>query len=158
MCSNQGCRSLVFRNEDNTRYFYYLLLAARSELTSFGEGSTFKELSRTKLETINLITPRSDEQRIIAAFLDRETERIDQLIAKKERQIELLQEKRSALISHAVTKGLNPKAKMKDSGIEWLGEIPEHWKLIPLKRVFLVLNGSTPKSGEPDYWDGEIPW
>jgi len=148
MCSNQGCRSLVFRNEDNTRYFYYLLLAARSELTSFGEGSTFKELSRTKLETINLITPRSDEQRAIAAFLDRETTRIDQLIAKKERQIELLQEKRSALISHAVTKGLNPKAKMKDSGIEWLGEIPEHWDVFRSKVVFAEINDRSDTGAE----------
>ena len=80
--------------------------------------------------------PSLDEQRAIAAFLDRETERIDTLIAKKERQIELLQEKRAALISHVVTKGLNPNAKMKDSGIEWLGEIPEHWEVQELKSYF----------------------
>ncbi|HPQ44262.1 MAG TPA: restriction endonuclease subunit S [Syntrophales bacterium] len=78
------------------------------------------------------LIPPLDEQRTIASFLDRETERIDVLIAKKERQIELLQEKRAALISHAVTKGLNPDAKMKDPGIEWLGEIPEHWKIVKL--------------------------
>lgn len=82
-----------------------------------------------------LAFPPEIEQRTIAAFLDRETVRIDQLIAKKERQIELLQEKRTALISHAVTKGLNPNAKMKDSGIEWLGEIPEHWEVVPLKFI-----------------------
>ncbi|HVA66117.1 MAG TPA: restriction endonuclease subunit S [Elusimicrobiota bacterium] len=73
-----------------------------------------------------------EEQRAIAAFLDRETARIDALIEKKRRQIELLHEKRAAVISHAVTKGLDPKAKMKDSGVEWLGEIPEHWEIIPL--------------------------
>ncbi|MBK8131040.1 MAG: hypothetical protein IPK53_19720 [bacterium] len=71
--------------------------------------------------------PRLPEQRAIASFLDRETGRIDELIGKKERQIELLQEKRQALISHAVTKGLDPKAKLKDSGIEWLGMVPEGW-------------------------------
>jgi len=76
--------------------------------------------------------PPLPEQRAIAAFLDRKTEQIDSLIAKKERQIELLQEKRAALISHAVTKGLNPDARMKDSGIEWLGEVPEHWAVAPL--------------------------
>lgn len=82
------------------------------------------------------LIPPPDEQRAIAAFLDRETARIDALIEKKRRQIELLQEKRSALISHAVTKGLNPNAPMKDSGIEWLGQIPEHWEAKRLR--FLV--------------------
>lgn len=77
--------------------------------------------------------PALAEQLSIIAFLDRETERIDRLIAKKELQIELLLEKRSALISHVVTKGLNPKAKMKDSEIEWLGEIPAHWEVKKLK-------------------------
>jgi type I restriction enzyme S subunit len=75
------------------------------------------------------------EQSQIVAFLDRETARIDAMIEKKLRQVELLQEKRSALISHAVTKGLNPNAPMKDSGIEWLGEIPEHWEVKRLKHI-----------------------
>ncbi|TEU12004.1 MAG: restriction endonuclease subunit S, partial [Anaerolineales bacterium] len=88
------------------------------------------------------------EQRAIAAFLDRETERLDALIAGKERQIEFLQEKRAALISHAVTKGLDPTVQMKDSGIEWLGEIPVHWEVGSVKRYFSVelgkmLNRST---------------
>ena len=77
--------------------------------------------------------PPLQEQHAVADFLDRETARIDGLIAKKERQIALLQEKRSALISHVVTKGLHPNVRMKDSGIEWLGEIPAHWKLKRLK-------------------------
>jgi type I restriction enzyme S subunit len=78
------------------------------------------------------------KQHAIAAFLDHETARIDALIKKKRRQIELLQEKRSALISHAVTKGLDPNAPMKDSGIEWLGEIPKHWDLPPLYARYSV--------------------
>jgi type I restriction enzyme S subunit len=107
MCTNQGCRCLVFRADDDSHFFYYQLLAARLELESFGQGSTFKELGRGNLEGIYLATPSISEQRAIAAFLDRETGRIDALVAKKERQIELLQEKRTALISHAVTKGLD---------------------------------------------------
>ena len=90
-------------------------------------------LNSSIIKNLSLLLPSLDEQHAIAAFLDRETARIDQLIAKKERQIELLQEKRSALISHAVTKGLNPKAKMKDSGIKWLGEMPEHWEVLRFK-------------------------
>ncbi len=87
------------------------------------------------------LIPPETEQRAIAAFLDRETERIDSLIAKKQRQIELLQEKRAALISHAVTRGLDPDVKMKNSGIEWLGQIPEHWQLKRLKYLSNDANG-----------------
>ena len=84
-----------------------------------------------------------DEQRAIAAFLDRETGRIDALMEKKQRQIELLQEKRAALISHAVTKGLDPTVPMKDSGVEWLGQIPAHWELKRLKFVAKIQTGLT---------------
>jgi len=76
--------------------------------------------------------PPEDEQRAIAAFLDRETAKIDALVAKKERVIELLQEKRTALITRAVAKGLDPTVPMKDSGVEWLGEIPAHWDVAPV--------------------------
>ena len=101
--------------------------------------------------------PPIDEQRAVATFLDRETERIGTLIAKKERQIELLQEKRSAFISHIVTKGLDPNAKMKDSGIEWLREIPEHWKIVPLKfLVRVVSKGTTPTTMGMDFVDSGI--
>ena len=79
----------------------------------------------------------------IANFLDRETRRIDALIEEKNRFIELLKEKRLALISHAVTKGLDPTVKMKDSGVEWLGEVPEHWKVTPLKHQCLLLKDGT---------------
>lgn len=136
LCINQGCRCLVFREKTQNRFYYYQLLAAKQELESWGQGSTFKELSRDKLVSVSLVSPTLDEQQAITAFLDRETSRIDTLIAKKQRQIELLQEKRTALISHAVTKGLNPDAKMKDSGIEWLGEIPEHWEVNRSKVLF----------------------
>lgn len=98
--------------------------------------------------------PSFREQHAIAAFLDRETARIDALIEKKERQIELLQEKRAALISHAVTKGLDPNAKMKDSGTEWLGMVPEGWGIISLKREWDVIDC---KHITPEYTDDGIP-
>jgi type I restriction enzyme, S subunit len=79
--------------------------------------------------------PTKAEQSEIASFLDHETAKIDVLIAEQQRLIELLQEKRQAVISHAVTKGLNPNAPMKDSGVEWLGEVPEHWRQTPIKRI-----------------------
>ena len=80
--------------------------------------------------------PPLPEQSIIVSFLDRETGKIDALVAEQEKLIALLTEKRQAVISHAVTKGLNPAAPMKDSGIEWLGEVPEHWNILLLKRAF----------------------
>ncbi len=90
---------------------------------------------------LSILYPPLDEQKVIATFLDRETSRIDELIAKKQRQIELLQEKRSALISHVVTKGLDPDVRMKDSGVEWLGEIPESWKIRRLRYLGYCQNG-----------------
>jgi len=112
-------------------------------------GITRYGLGKYGLDNSLFPLPPIEEQYAIAAFLNHETKRIDQLIAKKERQIELLQEKRSALISHAVTKGLNPKAKMKDSGIEWLGEIPEHWDIQRLKYVSSINDEILNEDTEP---------
>ena len=120
------------------KYLFNYLLT--SNFISTVNSSTYGvKMPRANWEFIGnlpLLVPRGDEQEAIVAFLDRETARIDTLIEKKQRQIELLQEKRTALISHAVTRGIDPNAKMKDSGIEWLGEIPEHWEIKRLK--FLV--------------------
>ena len=96
------------------------------------------KMPRTDWEHVGSILmplPPPAEQSTIAAFLGRETTRIDALIAKKTRFIELLKEKRSALITHAVTKGLDPKTKMKDSGVEWIGQVPEHWEIRPIKSL-----------------------
>jgi type I restriction enzyme S subunit len=99
------------------------------------------------------------EQTAIASFLDRETAKIDVLVAEQEKLIALLKEKRQAVISHAVTKGLNPDAPMKPSGIEWLGNVPEHWEVVHLKRVASVENGTTPSRTNENYWmEGEVPW
>jgi type I restriction enzyme S subunit len=100
---------------------------AANGITRFGLGG---DAIRTGLFAM----PPAQEQRAIAAFLDRETARIDALVAKKERLIELLQEKRTALITRAVTKGLDPNVPMKDSGVEWLDQYPAHWTGLPLKR------------------------
>lgn len=102
--------------------------------------------------------PPPGERAILSKFLARETAKIDALITEQEKLIELLAEKRQATISHAVTKGLNPNAKMKDSGVEWLGEVPEHWTLRPLKHLARLVSGGTPSKERLDYWNGEIPW
>lgn len=92
-------------------------------------------LNGAMISEILLPVATPDEQTAIAAFLDRETGKIDALIAEQEKLLALLAEKRQATISHAVTKGLNPDAPMKDSGVEWLGEVPEHWEVMRLKQV-----------------------
>lgn len=114
----------------NLRWLSYALLLLK--LDSISEDSAIPGLSRELTEKQWLPVMPPSEQQAIATFLDRETAKINALIAKKERLVELLQEKRAALISQAVTKGLDPTAPMKDSGIEWLGEIPAHWEV---KRV-----------------------
>lgn len=99
------------------------------EIVSRSLGVSYPAVNASEIGTLPILLPDLDEQRDIAAFLDLETEKIDMLVEKQERLIDLLQERRSALISHTVTKGLDPNILMKDSGIEWLGEIPEHWSI-----------------------------
>lgn len=132
----------VFRlvnSQNEPRYFHYLY---RTKLYTdlFKTRSTGVIDSRLRLYpesfgAIHSLLPPSKEQKTIAAFLDYETAKIDQLIAKQQRLIALLKEKRQAVISHAVTKGLNPNAPMKDSGVEWLGEVPEHWTRATVARI-----------------------
>jgi type I restriction enzyme, S subunit len=102
--------------------------------------------------------PPPYEQKQIVDFLLFETAKIDSLVAEQQRLIELLKEKRQAVISHAVTKGLNPNVRMKDSGIEWLGEVPEHWDVKPLKYLARFASGGTPSKTVIEYWDGDVPW
>ncbi|HDS1696657.1 MULTISPECIES: restriction endonuclease subunit S [unclassified Pseudomonas] len=103
--------------------------------------------------------PPQEEQQVIAAHLDRETARIDALIEKKTRFIELLREKRQALIINAVTKGLDPNVGMKDSGVKWLGEVPEHWNVLQLRHTARLESGHTPSRSKPEYWvDCTVPW
>ena len=113
------------------RFFFFLMyaLAKRGVFTAGGNPNTIDHLTAVQLRHYRFPFPATSEQYEIAAFLDRETAKIDPLVTKKERLIELLQEKRTALITHAVTRGLDPNVSMKDSGVEWLREIPEHWEV-----------------------------
>jgi len=138
------------------RFAYYSALTI-----PFGYYSTNTALpSMTKgtLSSHAIALPPLQEQRAIATFLDRETIKVDALVAEQQKLIALLKEKRQAIISHAVTKGLDPRAPMKDSGVEWLGEVPAHWTLRPIKYLVRMQSGGTPSKGNPDFWDGDIPW
>ncbi|WP_421202982.1 restriction endonuclease subunit S [Aeromonas enteropelogenes] len=122
-------------------------------------GVSYPAINSSELIDIKILVPSWKEQQTIAAFLDYETARIDRLITLQQRLIELLKEKRQAVISHAVTKGLNPDAPMKDSGVEWLGQIPDHWLSNRVGWCCQVGNGCTPSRDNMDYWsEGTYPW
>ena len=143
LCTNQGCRSLVLRKRSPQRFGFYKLTALRHRMQALGTGSTFTELSKTNLQELTIGDPPLWEQRAIADFLDRETARNDALVAKQQGLIKLLQEKRTALVSHAVSKGLDPDVAMKDSGVEWLGEIPAHWGVQRVKTLSAMQSGES---------------
>ena len=109
------------------------LVRGQIELSATGASSSMLNIGQSTILELGIAIPSSDEQQAIVTFLDRETAKIDALVAEQQKLIALLQEKRQAVISHAVTKGLNPSAPMKDSGVEWLGEVPGHWEVKPLK-------------------------
>lgn len=153
---NQACCAFADSDIFSPKYVYYWLYMRRPILISLSSGGGQPNLSQDDLKKVKIPTPPLPEQAAIAAFLDSETARIDALIAKKRRLIELLAEKRAAVISHAVTKGLDPDAPMKDSGVEWLGEVPAHWEVLKTRRLFdFVTSGSR---GWAQYYsdDGEI--
>jgi type I restriction enzyme S subunit len=132
---------------ENSRFLHYLFRSAEYIAAYFSISKGIRpnqwDLEPQQHSRLPVILPPPDEQTAIATFLDRETAKIDALVSEQERLIELLKEKRQAVISHAVTKGLDPNVKMKPSGVEWLGDVPEHWEVLPLKQIGTALIGLT---------------
>lgn len=125
---------------------YLQWLFQSREFRGFGEGTMYgaggqKRVPDDFVRDFRIVLPPLPEQAAIAAFLDRETAKIDALVEEQKRLIDLLKEKRQAVISHAVTKGLNPDAPMKDTGIEWLGQVPKHWEVVPCSYRYEVQLG-----------------
>ena len=133
LSSTMASASLIYEIQD--QYYWYLCVCIEPEMRKYATGMGIPHVNGEELRGILLPLPDLNEQAQIANFLDHETAKIDTLIAKQEKLIELLKEKRQAVISHAVTKGLNPDVTMKDSGVEWLGQVPEHWKCIKIKHI-----------------------
>lgn len=132
-----GYHTIIARpfERENSRFYAYLLdcKELRSQVRHAVKGVKVFSITQAILRNLSIWLPSKDEQAQIATFLDHETAKIDNLIEKQQQLIELLKEKRQAVISHAVTKGLNPDVPMKDSGVEWLGKVPEHWTIAQLK-------------------------
>lgn len=112
----------------------------------------------SEMKNIYVVNPSLREQHSIASFLDTKCGEIDALISLQEEMISELQAYKQSVITEAVTKGLNPHAKMKDSGVEWIGEIPEEWAVCSTKHLFNLYSGATPKTDNDSFWDGNIPW
>jgi type I restriction enzyme, S subunit len=144
------------------KYLFYLLdsNAFQTYVENVKTGTTFFGITQEAMGDFRMLIFDISEQQSIANFLDKETARIDELIAKYQRLIDLLHEKRTALISHAVTRGMDPLVPLKDSGTEWLGKIPDHWNVSIVKRKSKrIQTGTTPPTGDERYYQSEdIPW
>ena len=149
-------------DEIDARYLYYTTISDR--FRKLGEAAMFgaagqKRVPEEFVRNYRCPVPPLGTQRAIADYLDRETARLDALVAEKERLLELLAEKRRALITRAVTRGLDPNVPLRYSGIPWLGEIPTHWEIWKIGHLAEVGNGSTPSRNNAAYWsEGTIPW
>lgn len=152
MCCVRGKSNIL------TRLLEYALPIRLKAINDVTYATTVKHLASSQVEkTFVTIPPDTAEQTQIAAFLDRETAKIDELVAEQRRLMELLKEKRQAVISHAVTQGLNPHAPMKPSGIEWLGDVPAGWSVRPLKHLARLQTGMTPPTDDLDnYTEDEM--
>ncbi|HDM8039742.1 TPA: restriction endonuclease subunit S [Vibrio fluvialis] len=145
---NQSMGAIVPECSEHSRYLYWWLTSNYQNIRNMAGGDLRDGLNLEHLGSIQCPQPSIAESVSIANFLDHETAKIDTLIEKQQQLIKLLKEKRQAVISHAVTKGLNPQAPMKDSGVEWLGEVPEHWQVKKIKHFGRVIGGYAFKSGD----------
>jgi type I restriction enzyme, S subunit len=171
LIASTGFATLTPNQKSYPKFLNYLVSSQGfvDTVTASSVGVSYPAITSTELARIPVWLPPLPEQRAIADFLDRKTRQIDTLIEKKQRQIELLQEQRTALINQAVTKGLPPspdrrgaggEVPMKDSGIEWLGEIPRGWSVAKLKFLASIMRGkfSHRPRNDPAFYDGSYPF
>ena len=152
ICTNQGCIGCVpLADKAKSKYYYYVLCAFTEQFDLLGSGTTFKEISANSFANFIVPTPPLPEQQRIASYLDKKCGEIDALIALQEKMIAQLTEYKQAVITEAVTKGLDPNAKLVPSGIEWIGDVPEGWKVSAAKHFVSINNGSDPQL------EGNIP-
>ena len=151
--------ALVTPKSVDPTFFFWACKGQGARVRAETVGMGIPHVNAEFLANLRIQLPPLHEQRAIANYLDRETARMDALVAAKERLLDLLAEKRRALITRAVTCGLDPRVPFRDSGIPWLGQIPKHWHVWKLGHIGSVGNGSTPNRDNPAYWtEGTIPW
>lgn len=156
---NQRVCLLRPRADNDIRFIAYVLPGLLKIVNDLTYATTVKHLSSGGVNALRVARPDISTQRRIADFLDVQTAKIDALIRKQERLIETLAERQQAVISHAVTKGLNPNAPVKGSPVLWIGEVPDHWEIGNIRRFAQMKTGHTPSRTHPEYWvDCTIPW
>ncbi|MGJ0321555.1 restriction endonuclease subunit S [Aliarcobacter cryaerophilus] len=131
--TNQACCVLSNAKQILEKYAFYWFLASKNNIISMGYGGGQPNISQDLIKSLRITIPTRDEQTKIAFFLDEKTAQIDEVISQKEKLIELLKERKQIVINDAVTKGLDKDVEMMDSGVEWIGKIPKHWGILPLK-------------------------
>ena len=143
----------------NKKYGFYLFQTAIGRYKGYFATTTINQLTKSTIGEMKVPMANVEEQNVIASYLDKKCSEIDKVISAQQKRIALLQELRQSVITHAVTKGLNPNVEMKDSGMEWIGKVPSHWNNLRLRFVCELRNGYTPSKANPDFWeDGNIPW
>jgi type I restriction enzyme, S subunit len=149
------------RNKVCSNFLYLYLISGTNidQMYSTIHGSALTRLTIDKINNLIFVCPSKPDQTAIANYLDRKTAEIDELIAQKERLIELYEEEKSAIINQAVTKGIDPDVRLKDSGVDWLGEIPEGWEVKKLKYLVEdIITGKTPPSSNAKFYNGDVNW
>lgn len=156
---NQRVCKIVGTNIMLSSYMYYLLSRPLKLINDVCYATTVKHLSTSDIENSFFPVPTIQEQHAIVAYLNEKCNKIDGAIDVQKKKIDLLNELKQTIITNAVTKGLNPNAPMKDSGVEWIGQVPEHWEVMKLKRCSTIKTGCTPPTSETKYYDSEdINW
>ena len=151
--------TLQIRSDDSPRYMHYLFHTYDLCKVFYGMGDGVRQgMNYEDLKRLRILRPDRETQRRIANYLDRKCSQIDAIIARQQEVIEKLKAYKLSVITEAVTKGLNPDAPMKNSGIEWIGEIPEHWQAPKIKYLATIASGGTPDRSHPEYWNGSINW
>lgn len=155
-----GAYTVLKQNTANSRYlyYYYLSIDNAKALKPLYSGLR-KTVPLTSFMSMQIFLPPKEEQDAIVRYLDAATSKIDKAIAMQQKMIDLLNERKQIIIQNAVTKGLDENVEMKDSGVEWIGMIPKHWKILKLKRCASIKTGTTPPTNERKYFDGgRISW
>lgn len=157
-----GYHTVIVRPNDTSysRYLAYLFLtdAWRSQLCSRASGIKVFSITQGLLKKTTIILPPAEKVAVMTDYLDRKCSQIDAIIVRQQEVIEKLKAYKLSVITEAITKGLNPDVPMKDSGVEWIGEIPEHWQVAKIKYLATIASGGTPDRSHPEYWNGSINW
>lgn len=144
--TNQACCVIPVTKKQIAKYFFYEFLACKPALLIAAIGGGQPNISQDTIKKLKIVIPPINEQTAIATYLDTHCAKIDNLISIQQKRIALLQELKQSVITHAVTKGLNPNVEMKQSGVEWIGDVPKHWEVMPIKYIADTNSGATPKN------------